>query len=65
MKKDTLYDGDIVTINNKQYQIVIVADKETGIKKVGDTIQMHIKLKNIDDPKFIKRAFDRYKKEIL
>lgn len=63
-RKDTLYDGDIVKINDKEYKIVIVVDKATGIKMVGDTIEMHIKLKDIDDHQFIKRAFDRYKKEL-
>lgn len=63
-RKDTLYDGDIVKVNDKEYKIVIVVDKATGIKMVGDTIEMHIKIKDIDDHQFIKRAFDRYKKEL-
>lgn len=62
--KDGLYDGDIVKIKGKEYKLEIIVGKETAIKKNNDTIEMYIKVKNIDDHLFIKRAFDRYKKEI-
>ena len=62
--KDGLYDGDIVKVKGKEYKLEIIAGKETAIKKNNDRIELYIKVKNIDDHLFIKRAFDRYKKEI-
>ena len=59
---DELHDGDTVKINNKEYKISIVVDKKAEVKELEDTIEIHVTYRKVDDYKYIKKIFDRYKK---
>ena len=63
-EKDTLHDGDIVKLNDKEYKVEIVIDRVTGVKKNEDTIEIHVLAKHADDYKFVKRVYKRYKSKL-
>ena len=60
--KEELHEGDIVKLNNKEYTVSILVDKKSGVRKLENTIEIHVTAKNADDYKFVKRVFNRYKK---
>ena len=63
-EKNYLHNGDIVKIKDKEYKTVIIADQQTGIKRLKDTVEIHVLPKYEKDYRYIRRAFNKYKKEI-
>lgn len=63
-ENDYLHNGDIVKIKDKEYKTIIIADKNVGVKRLKDTIEIHVLPKYEKDYKYVRRAFNKYKKEI-
>ena len=62
--KKEMHDGDKVFIGDKIYTISIVADKKNFVQKNNNIIEVHVLLKFVEDYEYIRRVYDRYKKDI-
>ena len=59
-----MHDGDKVFIGDKIYTISIVADKKNFVQKNNNIIEVHVLLKFVEDYEYVRRVYDRYKKDI-